>query len=321
MNLNNQYIDQNFKITEGNNSLEAIKESFSKIENSFLVKKKRALNLSIFFSLFLTLTIFGSVAEAIIFANELFEKSAIFGTLYLTLLSGVIYYVLYFIYGEISAIISLKKVDAIIDLSEKSLKDSEKYSVKFANIILQKYSNFQNDEVQNGISAFREEFPNLQHSEILQKIEERVISPIDQEVEKIIFKYAKENGVVTAISPIPLIDLLFLLWRNFRMVREITSIYGYRSGLFGNLILFQRVFEQMIFIGVAELSEEAMKIISGQALASKLSSSIAQGIGHSILTVRVGIATIETARPIRSENKISLIVKFLKTFNPFRKSS
>ena len=293
-------------------SFQITEESSIKIEN-YKKKTRKYFNISIFLVSIVALFIFGLIMDSIIFANQLLEISSILGYSYLAIFSAVIYFVAIFIFREVLKYIDIASVERIQIQSEKLSETSSAESVEFANMLIEKYPN------SPAISEFKIELPTLEYSEILPKLSEKIISPIDLEVEKVIFKYAKENAIGTAISPIPLFDAIFLIWRNTRMVNEITNLYGFRAGIIGNIKLLKRVAEQLIFIGVAELTADAVSILTGQTIASKLSSSIAQGIGHSILTVRIGLATIQVSRPIKKENDVSMIVKFLKSFNPFTK--
>jgi len=301
--LNSNIPSMSFKITEGN-SIQAENQK-QKIRNYS--------NISMFFISVLALLTFGLISDSIIFANQLLEISSILGYLYLVTLSAVIYFISAFIFREAIKYFEIASVEKIQTQSEKLSETSSAEAVDFANMIIAKYPN------SPAISEFQSQLPHLEYSQILPNISEKILSPIDLEVEQIIFKYAKENAIGTAISPVPLFDAIFLIWRNIRMVNEITNLYGFRAGIIGNMKLLKRVAEQLIFIGASELVVDSFSILTGQTIASKLSSSIAQGIGHSILTIRIGLATIQVSRPIKKDSDISMIVKFLKSFNPFKK--
>jgi len=324
--MNAQIKPMSFKITEENSFTPekiSVKNENMEIEKDeiFIEKGKSLYKFSIFLLLSTSLIIFGLIAESIIFAKELLEISSIFGYIYLSMLSGIIYFIFTFSYREISSYLDIAKVEKIQEMAKKLERTPTKNSVEFANMLIQKYQNSTNIKVLDAITKFQKDVSGLEYAQILPRVSENILSPIDLEVEKIVFKYAKENALATAISPIPLFDALFIIWRNIRMVNQISNIYGFRTGIIGNFKLLKRVAEQLIFIGVAELTADSISILTGQTIASKLSSSIAQGVGHSILTVRIGLATIQVSRPIHKKSDTSMILRFLKSFNPFKKSS
>ena len=315
-----------FKITEENSSqkniVENIKFDFQsgETENLSILKKSRSLyRFSVFILLLASTVVIGSIAEAVIFANELFETSTFIGTLYISMVSALIYFVAIFGYREIIKYVEIDRVEKIQEKAKSLEKNATKDSLNFANSIIQKYKNHGNPEIIEGVESFKKELSDLEYSQILPKLSEKILSPIDREVEQLLFKYAKENALATAISPVPLFDALFIIWRNLRMVNQISALYGFRTGIVGNFILLRRVAEQLIFIGVAEITADSFSILTGQTIASKISSSIAQGVGHSILTIRVGLATIQVSRPIQKKSDTSMILRFLKSFSPFKK--
>jgi len=317
--MNYNVKSMSFQITE--EDLNNLNTKTNKYNSNFIKKSKSFYKFSIFTLIFASLIIFGSIAESILFANQLLEVNVVFGYIYLSILSAVIYFVFTFSFREIIKYLEISKVEKIQAEAKFLEENPNRNSINFAKNILEKYKYSQNENVKNGVETFRTDLPHLEYAQILPNISEKILSPIDMEVEKLIFKYAKENGIATAISPIPLFDALFIIWRNIRMVNQISEIYGFRAGLIGNFTLLKRVAEQLIFIGVAELTADSFSILTGQTIVSKLSSSIAQGVGHSILTVRIGLATIQVSRPIQKKSDVSMILRFLKSFNPFKKDN
>ncbi len=277
----------------------------------------RVSKLSIFIVLFIALFLFGVVAEAIFFANEIFKRSEIAGYSYLTLLLAVSYFIGSFIFKEFLYMFKLGRVDAIREKSSILKKLPTNETVDFANLLMTHYD--KSPLTINGIEKFRTQFGNIQHSEIIEALSREILTPIDIEAEKLIFKYAKENGVVSAVSPVAILDLLFLFWRNMRMARELFELYGFRTGVIGQFVIMKKIGEALVFAGVSQISADAISILTSQTLVSKLSSAVASGMGNAIFTVRVGIAVIDTVRPIENDSHIALISRFIKSFNPFNK--
>jgi putative membrane protein len=314
----NRFKPQSFTITEELPDKEIGRDS-SKLDRFFIERSQSIFKFSIFLLLFTSLIVIGFVADAIIFADQLIESSLVVGYLYVTILLSVIYFIGTYSYREIGRFLEVSRVEKIQESAEKLKETPTNETVSFANSMLKRYETHQLERVQNGISSFRGEFPNLPYEKIVPSLSQHILSPIDSEAENLIFKYAKENAVATAISPVAIFDAIFVIWRNLRMVNEIVALYGFRAGFFGNLILLRRVAEQLMFIGVTEIAEDSLGALTGHTIASKLSSSVAGGIGNAILTIRIGVATIQVSRPIREQSRISMINRFLKSLNPFKK--
>ncbi len=272
-----------------------------------------------FLFLFVSLLIVGFIIDSVLYIEKVLEESPILAYSYIALFGVVSYLIVSYIFREIAKFLEISKVEKLQQEIEALKKLPTNEVLKVANILVTKYSSSPIQEVREGIEKLRGEISNISNENILSAISQYVLSPIDREVEKVIFKYAKETGMMTAISPFPLLDGLFIIWRNIRMVNEITQLYGFRAGLFGNLLLLRRVGEQLVFIGVTEIVSEGTGLLAGQTLTSKLSKSLAEGMGNALFTLRVGIATIEVTRPIREEGNISIVKRFLSSFNPFKK--
>ena len=43
---------------------------------------------------------------------------------------------------------------------------------------------------------------------------------------KLITKMSAESAVIVAISPLAVIDMFFIAWRNIRLINKIAAIYG-----------------------------------------------------------------------------------------------
>jgi putative membrane protein len=245
--------------------------------------------------------------DSILFAKEVFALNPAIGYIYSAFWLVLLYYFGQFIVSQIMQYMSLRKVDSFRE-SFKNGSGKELYRKGFE--LVDSYSDTLSIERSQQL---KERLKSIKSDEVVVSLNSSLMLELDSSVEKVIFKYAKENGVVTAVSQMALLDLIFLLWRNSRMVSEIASIYGFRSGFTGNLIILRRVTEQLLFIGVTEIVEHSAGALAGQTVASKLSTSVAQGVGHSILTVRIGISAMQVCRPIEEErSRTELIGKFLK---------
>lgn len=134
--------------------------------------------------------------------------------------------------------------------------------------------------------------------EVLFLFDENVLKPIDSQVKKLISKSAAENAVIVAISPLAVVDVLMVAWRNIALVNKITRAYGMELGYISRLKLFKMVLTNMVFAGATEIATDLGSEFFAQNLTAKFSMRAAQGIGVGLLTARLGIKAMEFCRPV-----------------------
>ncbi|MDO4697879.1 MAG: TIGR01620 family protein [Pasteurellaceae bacterium] len=134
--------------------------------------------------------------------------------------------------------------------------------------------------------------------EVLTLFSHTVLQPIDKQVKKLISQSAAENAVIVAVSPLALVDMLLVAWRNIALVNKITRAYGMELGYFSRLRLFRMVLTNMAFAGATEIATDMGSEFFSQNLTAKISMRAAQGIGVGLLTARLGIKAMEFCRPV-----------------------
>lgn len=139
--------------------------------------------------------------------------------------------------------------------------------------------------------------------EISRLFSRNVLSPLDQQAKKLIMKSATESAVIVAISPLAIVDMVFLGWRNLRLINQIAALYGIELGYFSRLRLLRMILLNMAFAGATELLQEIGMDWLSQDITAKLSARAAQGIGVGLLTARLGLKTMEFCRPIAFDEK------------------
>ncbi|GGB00996.1 YcjF family protein [Agarivorans gilvus] len=141
---------------------------------------------------------------------------------------------------------------------------------------------------------------NDSHSsqEIVNLYSETVLSPMDLRAKQAIAKWSSEAAILVAISPLALVDMLIMFWRNLKMIEELAKIYGIELGYLSRIRLTKSVFANMIYAAASEVVSDLGSDLLGAELTAKLSSKAAQGIGAGLLTARLGFKAIEQCRPI-----------------------
>ncbi|NQZ83119.1 MAG: TIGR01620 family protein [Colwellia sp.] len=151
-------------------------------------------------------------------------------------------------------------------------------------------------------------------SELLQLYSRQVLSKVDEKALVEVAKFSTESVVLIALSPIAIVDMLLMFWRNLRMIDKIAGLYGLKLGYWSRIRLIKQVFVNMAYAGASEIIADFGTDLIGADLLGKLSSRMAQGFGAGMLTARLGIRTIKLCRPIpfyENEPKLSNVRKQL----------
>ncbi|WP_426449084.1 TIGR01620 family protein [Siccibacter colletis] len=126
-----------------------------------------------------------------------------------------------------------------------------------------------------------------------------LVQPVlDSQARRLISRSAAESTLMIAVSPLALVDMAFIAWRNLRLINRIAAVYGIELGYFSRIRLFRLVLLNIAFAGASELVREIGMDWISQDLAARLSARAAQGIGAGLLTARLGIKAMELCRPL-----------------------
>ncbi|MDR0807149.1 MAG: YcjF family protein [Enterobacteriaceae bacterium] len=127
----------------------------------------------------------------------------------------------------------------------------------------------------------------------------KLVQPVlDQQARREISSSAAESALMIAVSPLAIVDMAFIAWRNLRLINRIANIYGIQLGYFSRIRLFKLVLLNIAFAGASELIREVGMDWISQDITARLSTRAAQGIGAGLLTARLGIKAMELCRPL-----------------------
>ncbi|MGR6980950.1 TIGR01620 family protein [Testudinibacter sp. P27/CKL/0425] len=134
--------------------------------------------------------------------------------------------------------------------------------------------------------------------EISYLFSQTVLSEIDKKARRLVSKSAAEAAIVVGVSPLALVDLFFVAWRNLALINKLAALYGIELGYFSRIRLLRMVLINMAFAGATELVHDIGMDWLSKDLMAKLSARAAQGLGVGLLTARLGIKTMEFCRPL-----------------------
>ncbi|PHM23545.1 YcjF family protein [Xenorhabdus ehlersii] len=127
----------------------------------------------------------------------------------------------------------------------------------------------------------------------------KLVQPVlDIQARQEISRSAAESVLMIAVSPLAIVDMAFIAWRNIRLINRIAVLYGIELGYFSRIRLFRLVLLNIAFAGASELVREVGMDWLSQDIAARLSARAAQGIGAGLLTARLGIKAMELCRPL-----------------------
>lgn len=135
-------------------------------------------------------------------------------------------------------------------------------------------------------------------ADLIRIAEKELLAGLDREARKIVMNSAKRVSVVTALSPRALVDVAFVLFEMGRMIRRLSRHYGGRPGGLGFIRLVRDVVGHLALTGTVAVGDSLVQQLVGHGLAARLSARLGEGVINGLMTVRVGIAAIETVRPL-----------------------
>ena len=122
--------------------------------------------------------------------------------------------------------------------------------------------------------------------------------PLDQKAKARIAAAVKSVGFITAIAPSASLDMMFVAYQNFKLMRDLSHLYGGRPGLFASIKLIRMALTHVAIAGGLALSDQLLQQFLGKGLAGKLSARLGEGAVNGILTARIGLAALDILRPL-----------------------
>ncbi|GHC60505.1 YcjF family protein [Limoniibacter endophyticus] len=134
--------------------------------------------------------------------------------------------------------------------------------------------------------------------QLLDLAEKQILSPLDRIANRMVLDSAKRVAVVTAVSPRALVDLGYVAYESLRLIRRIATLYGAKPSLLGIGRLLRAVVSHLAITGTIAIGDGIVQQVIGQGLAARLSARFGEGVVNGLMTARIGIAAIETVRPL-----------------------
>jgi putative membrane protein len=134
--------------------------------------------------------------------------------------------------------------------------------------------------------------------ELLRLADRELMAPLDASARRLVLKSAKRVLVVTAMSPMVWVAMLYVMVENVRMLKGLATIYGGRPGALGALKLGSLVIGHIVATGGLAMTDDLVGQFLGQDLMRRLSRRLGEGAFNGALTARIGTAAIDVTRPM-----------------------
>jgi putative membrane protein len=134
--------------------------------------------------------------------------------------------------------------------------------------------------------------------DLVRLAETEILGPLDAEAKQMVLDAAKRVSLVTAVSPRALVDVAYVVFEAGRLIRRLSELYGGRPGTLGFFRLARSVLAHLAVTGSIAVGDSFVQQIVGHGLAARLSAKLGEGVVNGMMTARIGIAAMETVRPL-----------------------
>lgn len=133
---------------------------------------------------------------------------------------------------------------------------------------------------------------------LLALADRELMAPIDAQARALVLRSAKRVSTVTAMSPLALVAVGYVLVENVSLLRQLAALYGGRPGILGSLRLARLVVSHIVGTGGVALTDDLLGQFFGQDILRRLSRRLGEGAFNGALTVRLGAAALDVIRPL-----------------------
>jgi len=133
---------------------------------------------------------------------------------------------------------------------------------------------------------------------LMDMAEQNLMTPLDALARREVELAARRVAAATALVPLALVDVLVALSSNISMIRRIADIYGGRAGFLGSWRLLKGVAGHLVATGAVAIGDDMIGSMLGGGAVSKISRRFGEGVINGTLTARIGVAAMETCRPM-----------------------
>lgn len=132
----------------------------------------------------------------------------------------------------------------------------------------------------------------------IEELSTALFDEVDRQALALVVKRSQQTALMTAISRIPLLDLIIVLWRSLALIAEIAKLYGGRPGRVGLLRLARLSLYNVVFADISQIAADILMQAMGDRALSAISTQAAQGLGVGLMLGRLGLQAMHICRPV-----------------------
>ncbi|WP_299348505.1 TIGR01620 family protein [uncultured Maritalea sp.] len=230
--------------------------------------------------------------------EDLFARTPWLGYVGLALTGLLIFAFIVVFVKEIRA---LSRLQTLRQLKRQATKAYKRDDLNLARAAVRNLLNLYSTkpETARGRSLLQSQLGEVMDGRDLFLLAERdLLAELDAKANSFILSSSKRTSIVTAISPRALIDVLYVVVENVRLIRRISELYGGRPGLFSSWRLAGTVVSHLALTGGISAGDNLIQDALGHGLAAKVSARLGEGVINGMLTARVGRAAMTVCRPL-----------------------
>lgn len=149
------------------------------------------------------------------------------------------------------------------------------------------------------VAAWRRSFQAEHDPTTMARVfETAVLAAPDRAARRAVRRAAAQGFGLVAISPTPLTDVLLMVARMLRLLREVSAAYGYRPGSAATWVLLRGVLRDAALVTATEFTLEGLARHSGGNPVSAVLRPVAEGAVAAQRTARFGLLVMEHCRPM-----------------------
>lgn len=198
-------------------------------------------------------------------------------------------------------LLALRRLASVEHLQRKALDAVARDDPKAAREVVDELSSFVSGKPETAagrrtLEALRDDI--IDGANLVRLAETELLTPLDLRARTLILDAAKRVSLVTAVSPRALVDIAYVVFEAGRLIRRLSELYGGRPGTLGFFRLSRSVLAHLAVTGSIAMGDSFVQQIVGHGLAARLSAKLGEGVVNGMMTARIGLAAMETTRPV-----------------------
>ena len=230
--------------------------------------------------------------------EDLFQRSAFFGTLGLVLAGAFVCAATLLLAREIRTMMRQNRIAKLhIALAEAHASDDVKAARAHLRDLCKLYEGRpETARARALVVDYSKQI--IDGRDLIDLAERNLVLPLDEQARREIAAASKRVSIVTTVSPRALIDVIFVAGQAIMLMRRIAEIYGGRPGLLGFFKLARSVGAHLAITGGLAVGDSVLQQIVGHGIAARLSARLGEGVLNGLLTARVGLSAMAVCRPM-----------------------